>query len=377
MVDTQIYTPESLATNGHSDTGEIMSAQGGMDVESSRAIASVQASMVMAAKRPRREIASWKRMKAACSRLRFAEKALFAYRRGGTLVSGPTIRLAESLASAWGNLDMGFKVIEKLEGGHLVQVFCHDLESNLRVSRELIISKNRYMGGDLLKAERDIAENISSVAQRNVRNVVLQCLPADLVEDAISQCQKTMAKGDGRPLQTRIRDAVVSFEEIGISVAMLEDFLGHNMEATEPLEIPKLQGAYQSITSGMAKREELFNIAADLPAPVEKKKKVQTVEPSKTEKSTNDKIRDALQAEKEGRTPSGKDPSAHVPTTDEINEEELVAIQQREMEEYEAAQYERGRGKEDNNDNGELPLDYTPKTARKPRQARGMKTKGV
>jgi hypothetical protein len=89
--------------------------------------------------------------------------------------------------------------------------------------------------------------------------VLLECFPADLVEEATTKCERTMLEGDGKPIKDRIRDAVIRYEQnLGVSVEMLEDFLGHPIDATIPAEMPKLHTTYQSIKSGMLKREDAF-----------------------------------------------------------------------------------------------------------------------
>ena len=54
--------------------------------------------MVIAKKFPRNETLAISRIMQACERLSLAESSLYAYPRGGTTVSGPSIRLAEALA---------------------------------------------------------------------------------------------------------------------------------------------------------------------------------------------------------------------------------------------------------------------------------------
>ena len=84
-----------------------MSETTGMSIATSRQAQEVQAQMVVAKRFPRNETLSISRVMAACNRLSLAESALYAYPRGGTTVSGPSIRLAESLARSWGNIDFG------------------------------------------------------------------------------------------------------------------------------------------------------------------------------------------------------------------------------------------------------------------------------
>ncbi|MDI6567144.1 hypothetical protein QL295_21740, partial [Bacillus subtilis] len=73
----------------------------------SRQAQEVQAARVIAKKFPRDVYAAFDRIKKACDRRLLAENAVYEYPRGGTKVSGPSIRLAEALAQNWGNIDYG------------------------------------------------------------------------------------------------------------------------------------------------------------------------------------------------------------------------------------------------------------------------------
>lgn len=270
MDGLKVTTPEQLM-RGHVSEVQMATPMVGVDVEVARAVASTQAAMLMAFKNPRKEVDCWKRMKRTCGRLRFAERSLFAYKRGTSLLMGPTIRLAECLASSWRNLDYGFKVIDKTANGFVVQAYCYDLEANLRVAREFFVTDRRYTGSGELKSERDLYENIASVAQRRVRSVVIECMPIDFVDDAEAAVKTALINGDGRPFQERVDEALRKFwEGPGINTAQIEDFLGHNIRSITPIEIPKLQAVYTSITSGMGQRENFFKMGLGTPQNQEK-----------------------------------------------------------------------------------------------------------
>lgn len=68
----------------------------------SRQAQEVQAAMVIAKKFPRDEVQSFNRIMRACQRKTLAEQAMYEYPRGGTKVTGPSIRLAEAMAPELG-----------------------------------------------------------------------------------------------------------------------------------------------------------------------------------------------------------------------------------------------------------------------------------
>jgi len=67
-------------------------------VDQARAIAEVQAAMVVARMNPRDEMRAYQRIVMACKRKSLAEQASYAYPRGGKKITGPSIRLAEVIA---------------------------------------------------------------------------------------------------------------------------------------------------------------------------------------------------------------------------------------------------------------------------------------
>ena len=92
----------------------------------------VQAAMVIAKRFPRDEVESYNRILRACKRKSLAEQAMYEYPRGGTKVTGPSIRLAEMMAQNWGNLDFGILELEQKNGASQVMAYAWDLETNTR-----------------------------------------------------------------------------------------------------------------------------------------------------------------------------------------------------------------------------------------------------
>ena len=82
--------------------------------DQARAIAEVQAALVIARQNPRDERASMDRILIACQRPGLANAAVYHYSRGGSDISGPSIRLAEAIAQSWGNLQFGIRELERI-----------------------------------------------------------------------------------------------------------------------------------------------------------------------------------------------------------------------------------------------------------------------
>lgn len=225
----------------------------------------VQAAVFMAKQFPRNEQQAYNRIMSSCSRLTLAESAMYEYPRGGQKVTGPSIRLAEAVAMAWGNIDFGFIELEQRQGSSSVMAYAWDLETNTR--RQIVFDvahqRDTKQGAKALESSRDIYELIANQAARRVRSCLLGIIPGDVVEAALEKCKKTIKAGNKTPLQDRIRDMVVSFEQdYAVTIPMLEEYIGCKTEAFSENDFIRLKNVYRSLRDGMAKREEIFNIHA-------------------------------------------------------------------------------------------------------------------
>jgi len=240
-------------------------AAGLMQVSESRAVAEVQAAYVIAKKFPRDENASYMRIMKACERPFLAEQAMYAYPRGGQLVTGPSIRLAEAMAQAWGNIDCGIKEVSQSDGMSVAEAYAIDLETNVRVVKTFHVphSRDTKQGKKRLTDSRDIYELVANQGARRLRACILGVVPGDVVDAAVARCGKTMESSDV-PLADQVRNLIRAFDEIGVKPEHIEKRLGHKLDAIIPQEIVTLRGIYKSIKDGMADRTQFFDIASTL-----------------------------------------------------------------------------------------------------------------
>lgn len=226
-----------------------------------RAIAEVQASYVIAKKFPRNDFECFQNIIDACKRPFLAEQAMYAYPRGGSMVTGPSIRLAEAMATAWGNVDCGVREISQSNGVSVAEAYAIDLQTNTRVTKIFHVPhvRDTKQGRKKLTDARDIYEIVANQGARRLRACILGVLPGDVVEAAVEQCKKTLQNGEV-PLADQIRKMVLAFDELGVKVDHLEARLCHKLDATIPAEIVTLKAIYKSIKDGFAPREDFFDI---------------------------------------------------------------------------------------------------------------------
>lgn len=231
-----------------------------VEVASSRAEHEVQAAFVIAQKFPRSEQQCYTEIINACKRPFLAEQAMYAYPRGGTLVTGPSIRLAEAMAQSWKHLDFGIEEVSQSNGVSVAKAFCIDLQKNTRSTKTFHVKHERHSKKGITKLTdpREIYELVANQGARRLRACILAILPGDVVEAAVDQCKRTLESSDV-PIADQIRKMVLAFDELGVKVEHLEKRLGHKLDATIPAEIVTLKGVYKSIKDGMSNREDFFD----------------------------------------------------------------------------------------------------------------------
>ena len=277
-------------------TDEIKSNSSMVDVASSRAEHEVQAAFVIAKKFPRNLNQCYIDIINSCKRSKLAETAMYAFPRGGQLVTGPSIRLAEMMAMCYGNLDCGIREISQEDGMAVAEAYAIDLQTHTRVSKVFHVKLERHTKKGITKLSdpRDKYELISNQGSRRLRSCILALIPGDITEDAVIQCGKTLESSD-IPLAERVKKMVMAFDEFGINVEHLEARLGHNLDATIPSELVTLQSIYRSIKDGMADRSQFFDIKSKV-AEDSKNELMDLLgidEAKKEDKKKNDAIKDS------------------------------------------------------------------------------------
>lgn len=242
----------------------------GQEVEKTRALQEVQAAIFMARQFPRDEFRAQKRIMEAAKRLSLAEKAIYCYPRGGQQIKGPSIRTAETIAKYWGNLSYGIKELSQSQTEHSSEMmaFCWDMESNVRVERIFKVPhiRDTKQGAKLLIDARDIYEKTANDGARRLRAAILEVLPADVVEDFIKACEKTIEGSSDVPLKDRISKMLTLFEELGVTKEMIEQRIGTKVDNFIPKNLVDLGSIYNSIKNNFAPIEQYF----DMPSAAEK-----------------------------------------------------------------------------------------------------------
>lgn len=238
-----------------------------LGVEERRQIAEVMARMLKAQMAPRAYRMRQLRedVMQECTARHLAEVAVYQYARGGTEVSGPSIRLVEMISNHWGNIDSGIQILHRgVDGSGKEFSECRaeavDMETGRRDYRDFVVKhwRDTKQGGYPLRDERDIAELVYSQGQRRKRACLLSMLPMELVDEAVAQCDRTLAADPSLSSKDALQKMVAQFAPMGVTQKMIETLCQCHLEAIKPAQVVRLRKIWVSINDGMSTADSWF-----------------------------------------------------------------------------------------------------------------------
>lgn len=188
----------------------------------------------------------------------------YALPRGGKSLEGPSVRLAEIVCSAYGNIRTGARVIANDGKTITAQGICHDLETNncvtVEVKRKITDKYGKTFNEDMQVVTGNAACAIA------YRNAVFKVVPGALVQDVYEKA-KEVARGSAETLTKRRDKAVAYFRELGVKDHQICDVLG--IKKIEDIDLDKLStltGMRSAIKNGESTVKDLFESVADVVA---------------------------------------------------------------------------------------------------------------
>lgn len=268
MTTTQIVSnPFAAPTSGAVSHPVADQATAGTD--QARAVAEVQAALMIARMNPRDPVKAMDRILNNCTRPTLANAATYAYSRGGTAINGPTIRLAEAIAQGWGNIQYGIREISQSGAVSTVAAYAWDVETNTRREVVFQVPHRRDKSTAIVTDARDIYEIVANKAARRLRSCILSVIPGDVVDAALEQCAVTQkANVDMTP--EGIQKLIEGFARFGVTKAQIEKRIQRRIDAIQPAQVISLRNIWKSLRDGMSAPNEWFDpevAAAALEAP--------------------------------------------------------------------------------------------------------------
>ena len=218
--------------------------------------------MISTAKRYPRSIATFQRRVLDLATLdeETAAACFYSMPRGGKPIEGPSVRFAEIVASAWGNLHYGARDIGADEKWVHAQGVAWDLESNNRVfievGRRITDKYGRRYNDDMVGVTAQAAISIA------LRNVVFRVVPFALVKKAYDEARLT-AIGKALSMEQRRVKAVEMFGKMGVGLdRILAALERKGIEDLTTEDLIELRGLFTAIKDGQVTIEEAFPAAA-------------------------------------------------------------------------------------------------------------------
>jgi len=185
-----------------------------------------------------------------------AEDCFYALRRGGKVIDGESIRMAEIVANAWGNMRVQTRITANDGKTITVTGIAHDLETNLAVSQEV---KRRITDKDGRTFNEDMQVMTGNAASSIAyRNVVFKIVPKAITKK-VFQNVKQVAMGKAIDLQTSRQNALLNFQKAGVSEEMVLSYLDcKTIEEIDKEMLFLLRGTWNAIKDGTTTIQDTF-----------------------------------------------------------------------------------------------------------------------
>lgn len=176
-------------------------------------------------------------------------------------IKGGSIRLAEIIANAWGNLHAATRIVEN-DGRHVTaEGVAWDLETNVKITMQNKISirfgEKNGQGG--YTANADMQTVLSNAASaKALRNSIFKVVPKALV-DRILEKAMTFSVGDQKTLASKVQEVIEKLTKMGINKqAMLDYYTCKSVNDITPEILRSLIGLGTAIKEGHIKIDEVF-----------------------------------------------------------------------------------------------------------------------
>lgn len=280
-----------------------------------RAKALVESRYLKAAAHPRDIERVRQRILKDCMRPGFADAMTYEIKRGGSKITGLTIRFAEAVWKHFGNVGIEVSTLFDDLTKRIVSVTITDYETGSISERSITIektverhsAKGREQVGIRKNAEGktvyivratddEILEKENRLCAKVIRNEVLRLLPGDIREEAIAVGARTRGQRDqSDPDSARRQILDAFFTRLGIDAAEVQRYLGHSTESMTPAEVADLRGVFASIQEGEVRWQDAVTEAE---ASRRKAGEKETVDATAKPPASGTRARDLMEAER-------------------------------------------------------------------------------
>lgn len=185
-----------------------------------------------------------------------AEACFYALKRDGKTIEGPSVRLAEIVASCWGNLRVEGRIVADDGRFVVAQGTCWDVERNVvirtEVRRRVTTKTGARFSDDMIAVTGNAAMSIA------LRNAIFRVVPFAFT-NAIYESARKVAVGDEKTLSVRRGQAVAWFAKAGISSEQVLQLVGRpSLDDVKLDDLGILQGMRTAIVEGSTTVDQLL-----------------------------------------------------------------------------------------------------------------------
>lgn len=185
-----------------------------------------------------------------------AAQMFYVVPRGGKTIEGISVRLAEIVAVAWGNLRYGSKVVDVGDTHITCQGYCFDMEKNVAAESEVKVRITKKDGKRYDDDMITVAGNAG--CSKAMRNAIVKVVPRAYVEKILSKA-KQVAIGKAMPLETQRAQAFDYIKKMGVPEERILAVIGRpSIKDVSSDDIIVLRGLATAVKDGESSVEEAF-----------------------------------------------------------------------------------------------------------------------
>lgn len=185
-----------------------------------------------------------------------AQECFYSLSRGANPIEGLSVRFAEIVAGAWGNLRVGTRIIGNDGKTITAQGVAHDLETNLAVAVEVKRRITDKYGRTYSEDMQVVTGNAASAIA--FRNAVLKVVPKAVTKKVTDEI-KAVAMGSTKDIESRRKAMVDYIKKMGITNEQILFYCGvTTIENIDNQMLFNLRGALNAIKEGSSTVEEIF-----------------------------------------------------------------------------------------------------------------------
>lgn len=179
-------------------------------------------------------------------------------------IRGPSIRLAEIFASAWGNIHIATRLVEN-DGRHITaEGVAWDLEKNVKNSAQIKVSIMFGKAPNQYTANQDMQTVLAGAASSKARrNAIFSVIPKAYVLQVMEKAMR-FAVGDQKTINVKVTEIFDKLVKMGLNKDEILEYYGRKSLAEITADdYRSLVGVGVAIKEGHIKVEDVFKPEED------------------------------------------------------------------------------------------------------------------